>query len=70
MDAQQLLTDEDVADYLRGLGLTGPGEAVRVESAVGGGGRALRAPDRPRPSPVEVHRLADLDHQAPTRERK
>jgi S-methyl-5-thioribose kinase len=33
VDAQQPLTEETVPDYLRGLGLARPGEAVRVEPA-------------------------------------
>ena len=33
MHAQQLLTEAGVPDYLRGLGLAGPGEPVRVEPA-------------------------------------
>ena len=33
MDAQRLLTEAEVPGYLRGLGLAGPGEPVRVEPA-------------------------------------
>lgn len=33
MDAQQLLTEAGVPDYLRGLGLAGPDEPIRVEPA-------------------------------------
>jgi 5-methylthioribose kinase len=33
VDAQQLLTEPRVPEYLRGLGLVGPAEPVRVESA-------------------------------------
>jgi 5-methylthioribose kinase len=33
VDAQQLLTEAGVPDYLRGLGLAAPGEPVRVEPA-------------------------------------
>ena len=33
MDAQRLLSETTLPDYLRGLGLAGPGEAVRVEPA-------------------------------------
>ena len=51
MDAQLLLTEAGLPDYLRGLGLARPGEPVRVEAAGDGNINWVRRATAPEPPP-------------------